>query len=54
MIKKALGILLSAMLIITSISAAAVSVSAAEGDPTFVVAGSSESIFGMRHLRTTR
>ena len=47
MIKKALGILLSAMLIITSISAAAVSVSAAEGDPTFVVAGSSESIFGM-------
>ena len=46
MIKKALGILLSAMLIITSISAAAVSVSAAEGDPTFIVAGSNAEVFG--------
>ncbi len=46
MIKKALGILLSAMLIITSISAAAVSVSAAEGDPTFIVAGSKAEVFG--------
>ena len=47
MFKKALGILLSAMIVISSLTFSAVGVSAAEDGPKFIVAGSSEDIFGM-------
>ena len=47
MFKKALSILLSVMLVVTSLSVAAVSVAAVDDGTKFIVAGSSVDIFGM-------
>ena len=47
MFKKALSILLSVMLVVTSLSVAAVSVAAVDDGTKFIVAGSSLDIFGM-------